>query len=264
MEKTLQILGLLAIVGSAAIVGAQVHSHGGTAVTLGGHTVRSGEAVSTGMAQMIDARDRTALQDAILSYFINRQNHAIEVAREKGQEDVVAAVIKMNCYHVLTMMDPSQQRREINQVWQVNRFVPNDQGWKAVTQAPSLANEILKLSPTTEKAVRAEMQKQRKLGASQTQRMITELLARPGFKDLSKQEQHRIIFEESKKLEAGRPKTTAAQRYEKAAERALAVLEALRPVLTKAQAREMDGFVDRYHADLNLVTSGRKPVFLSK
>lgn len=255
MEKTLQLLGLLAIVGSAAIVGAQVRSQGPTSPPSTG---------GAAMAKPISSANRNALQDVLLWHFSNKQNYAIEVAIEKKQNDIISAAVKMNCYHTLTVLNPEQQARETRDVWQVDRYVPNDPGWKAVTAAPSLANHILTISPEVDKKIRIEWGKEPNPYAQEFEKLVDELMKRPGFKDLPQSEQQRIAFEENKKLIARRPKRTPAENYALAVGRSSRVIAASRPFLTDEQRQELDAFLARYDADFAAVELGRPPSFLSK
>lgn len=262
MEKSLRILGLVSVLGAVGIVTGQVQRVGRVLTGQGGQ-VASRVDNCEGAGSKRASTPETVLQQILSWHFSNLQNQAIEVAKEQGREEAVGDVIKVNCYHMLTLMRPDQQQHEMHDVWQVQAFVPNDAGWKAVCTAPSLAKEILSVDLKAAKEIQDAWEADGRESVKDVTALGKRLLQEPGFKQLSPQDQNGRFRAEYSKLLAQMPKRTPAQNYGLAVDRSRKILAFAFERLNDRQIAEIKRFAERYDRDLNAVMAGKRPAFLN-
>lgn len=191
--------------------------------------------------------------------FIGKQNQFIEQVTASGREDLVAGLIKVNCYAMLTVMRPDEQQHEMHDVWQVDVWVPRDPQWAAVCKAPSMVNSLLKVSPEVCAKIQAEADRLSDLAMAPFRAMMNRLEADPAYRALSKEEQIERMRAENRKLYAGRSKADLAAENGTRCDR---MLNFIRPLLNRAQQSEFDTIRAQFDSGVASVMKGQTPSYL--
>lgn len=250
MEKTLRILALVGVIGAFGIVAARgfYGDQGQIASKDGDHGGRPAYKASN------------AVQKVLKWHFINRQNAEIELAQATGKDSVVDNVIKVNCYYVLTVEQPDEQKHEINDVWQTSKWVPNDAGWAAVSKAPSLVHELLTVDTETLSKVQAKWDEVEDAFMKPYRDAIHRAAATPGFDSLPELERNRLIQKETDKVNAGR---SIVERSAASVVRSKKVIDYVRSLLSPAQKAEFDQILGQFNKALDNVVAGKAPTFIN-
>jgi len=256
MEKTLRILALAGVVGGAALVFSQARDH--QTLHAGHHFEQlAGKSPATANHAYVESN---VLQSIMQWHFCALQNAAIDVADEQNREDLVANIIKVNCYYMLALMRPDQQMHEIHDVWSVQQWVPNDNGWQAVCKSPTLVKEILTVTPDVATKVQQKWDDVSEAFVRPHREAMRRAAETPGFDNLSKVEQHKLIQAANQKVIGGR---TRVQLSAANVARTQSVLDFARSIVTRAQRDEIDMLLAKYDKELKAVIAGRAPSFLT-
>jgi hypothetical protein len=264
MERSIRIFSLITVIGVVALVGAQAGRSGPQEVRGRTHDGAQYAARVGGDAHRTHtSKPENVLQQLIEWNFCLQQNHAIELAKEQGRNQTVDDVIKLNCYHMLTVMEPDQQQHEMHDVWQTDVYVPNDAGWAAVCRAPSLAREILTIDPLVAQKIQTAWDEVSREDVKDVRELGERLMKEPGFNELSAQEKNVRFHEEYKKVLAKMPKRTPAQNYALALDKSNKFIIHAMALVNDRQHAEVRAFLERYERDLREVMAGKRPAFIN-
>jgi len=260
MEKSLRILGLIGVIGSVAIVAAQTNQ---VRQPVGERAQSVTQAGAGQVAAPTTAyRPDNSLQRAMRYHMSNLQNLEIETAKEQGKDQLVDDIIKVNCYYTLATMRPDQQKHEMTDVWQVQQFVPNDPGWKAVCAAPTMVKEVLALDAKVDQKIGAAMATDVNVYQKLARDISQKLSKEPGF-DSWPQEVKVARFKALYDAEKAKlPARTPAQNYADACKRSAKILNDATAMLRDSQSAEVHRIFALYDADMKRATSGARLSFL--
>lgn len=195
-----------------------------------------------------DAEPMRVMQGVLSRHMINVQNYLIE---KYNDDKVTTAVILKHCEAQLTLRTPGQQKHEINEVWEVDKWRPTGE-WQNMKGVPSLVNELLRVDPAVEKEIQALEDKI----SDEFMKPLRDFIARENLASLPKAEANQRIYDWSQKQYQG---VTMVERSRRAVERSQRVVDFARTKLTKPQVQEMDKLLGSFMEKMNAIeVSARK------
>lgn len=201
--KTTAILGLLSIA-LFALAQVQVVRRGGDA------SGRTEAGVNPGGQAFASRADGPAQNPAIwrMRWSINTQlNISFLKAKVEGRRDVADRILQVSCWAVLAGMTPDQQRYEIDNVWQLGKWKPND-AWDNVAAAPSMVSELLKLSPEASREIQKILDESLARRIKDSDRLAEEIRKSAREKGL---DFNRVYNEEARRITTERAVALAAK-----------------------------------------------------
>jgi hypothetical protein len=243
MKTHTKILAATGAIACAAItVGSMAQSRGkGT----GDQSVSGGAQIASKATEVEPLR---VMQGVISRHMANVQNYLIE---KYNSDKVTSSVILAHCEAQLTLRTPGQQKHEIDEVWQVDKWRPNSE-WQGMRGVPSLVNELLRVDPKAEKEIQALEDKI----SDEFMKPLRDFIARENLASLPKQEANQRIYDWGQKQYEG---VTMVERSRRAIERSQRVIDFARTKLTKPQVQEMDKLLGAFTEKMNAIeVSARK------
>jgi hypothetical protein len=189
-----------------------------------------------------DAEPMRVMQGVLSRHMINVQNYLIE---KYNDDKVTTAVILKHCEAQLTLRTPGQQKHEINEVWEVDKWRPTGE-WQNMKGVPSLVNELLRVDPAVEKEIQALEDKI----SDEFMKPLRDFIARENLASLPKAEANQRIYDWSQKQYQG---VTMVERSRRAVERSQRVVDFARTKLTKPQVQEMDKLLGSFMEKMNAI-----------
>lgn len=265
MQTSLRALTALAILGTVGfIVAQQVASSGGQ----GSSSQPSGRGSANGDRATINGQlyqavrnqhpgpwtfaPPTGAQKVLQRYIPAETNRLIELAEASGKSGRISKIIEVQCYYMLAVMRPDEQKHEIYDVWNVDVWKPGGQ-WDHVISAPTLVHDLAVMSDTQGQAVRAAFAK-RENEWMQPFMDLNHRIAEEVGKDM---ERFRSRYnEELKKLIGSRTKADLGQAYVAKLEQGMKEAYAL---LTPVQKREWDLILSNLKSDALAAYNGDSP-----
>jgi hypothetical protein len=243
MKTHTKILAASGAIACAAItVGSMAQSR---AKGTGDQSVSGGAQIAS---KVTEAEPLRVMQGVVSRHMANVQNYLIE---KYSSDKVTSEVILAHCEAQLTLRTPGQQKHEINEVWQVDKWRPNTE-WQEMRDVPSLVNELLRVDPKVEKEIQAFEDKV----SDEFMKPLRDFIARENLASLPKHEANQRIHDWSQKQYQG---VTMVERSRRAVERSQRVVDFARSRLTKPQVQEMDRLLGAFTEMMNAIeASARK------
>lgn len=189
----------------------------------------------------------------ILQLCLNeRANYLIELAINENNQDTVGKLVRANDSVMLSLQRPDEQQHTIVDVWQVDKWKPNDADWAQVSRTPSLVKELLEVDPAIcQKAGLREKEIWDQI-ISPLHAVEHRLLEDPAFRNLSPQEQQDAVAAEMRKL----PQKKPVDRMADAVVVWNQLLNYTRGLLSGKQLQEFDAFIARHEQAMNAAAVG--------
>lgn len=251
MEKTLRYLALAGVLGCAAIIAAQQLRGGGTASLR-----QSGGASADRLASIAMQHDSISVLQALQRYFWSHQDLEIERAKLAGHPERVNLVIQASCAATLTTLTPQQQKKEVQQVWQLDKWRPNDTEWRAVSKSPSMVDRLLHIDSASLAKVDSNwngivarfMQPLQDVGAK--------LSRTPGWATADQQTRNNMLYKANQEIIG---KKSLIQRIEEHVQRTEANLNFAYSLLKPDEKAEFDAIKNRFDRQLLAAAGGKTP-----
>jgi hypothetical protein len=243
MKTHTKILAAVGALACAAItVGSMAQSR---AKASGGQSALGGAQIASKVGQ---AEPLRVMQGVVARHMINVQNFLIE---KYNDDKVTSAVILAHCEAQLTLRTPGQQKHEVDEVWEVDKWRPNSE-WQSMREVPSLVNELLRVDPKVEKEIQA-LEDQI---SDEFMKPLRDFIDRENLASLPKAEANQRIYDWSQKQYVG---VTMVERSRRAVERSQRVVDFARTKLTKPQIQEMEKLLGSFMEKMNAIeVSARK------
>lgn len=194
----------------------------------------------------------TGAQKVLQRYIPAETNRLIALAEASGKGARISKIIEVQCYYMLAVMRPDEQKHEIYDVWNVDVWKPGGQ-WDHVTSAPPLVHELASMSDAQGQAIHAAFAR-REDEWMQPFMDLNHRIAKEVGKDM---ERFRTRYnEELKKLIGGRTKADLGQAYVAKLEQGMKEAYAL---LTSSQKREWDLILSNFKSDALAAYNGESP-----
>lgn len=236
---------ILAAAGALACAAVTVGSMVQTRTKVSGDQSAGGASIAQKVG---DAEPMRVMQGVLSRHMVNVQNYLIE---KYNDDKVTSAVILAHCEAQLTLRTPGQQKHEIDEVWQVDKWRPNSE-WQSMRGVPSLVNELLRVDPKVEEEIQALEDKI----SDEFMKPLRDFIARENLASLPKSEANQRIYDWSQKQYQG---VTMVERSRRAVERSQRVVDFARNKLTKQQVHEMDKLLGSFMEKMNAIeVSARK------
>ena len=254
MEKTLRILGLMAVVGAAGIVVAQ------QAVTRQG-VLRVKSAAQPASTVPLATMGRSMLSsngvtEVLVGYFCAKQQLEIDRAKRDGHPERVDAVIRANCSALLTAMTPEQQKGEIA-VWGPPPSSVDQTGWAAVARTPSMVDHLLRIDAATDAKATKSLEAARNSIYAPFRALDAKIVATAEYKAAPTKEEKVAVFR--RLYDAQRPRFDPVERGVEITRFHAKSVEETRLLLTPPQRAEFDAIKARFESTIRAAAEGAKP-----